>query len=105
MSEPYNEPAFPNIGALADHQYSGMSLRDYFAGKAPSDEIQELQFRHLSPSAMEMLTGMKRPDGSGGVLTAEQQIAKCEFYAAVTAKLRFMHADAMLRARDAGSAK
>jgi len=33
-ANPYNEPAFPNIGASADHQFNGMTLRDYFAAKA-----------------------------------------------------------------------
>ena len=33
-AKPYNEPAFPNIGACSDHQFNGMTLRDYFAAKA-----------------------------------------------------------------------
>jgi hypothetical protein len=32
--KPYNEPAFPNIGAISDHQFNGMTLRDYFAAHA-----------------------------------------------------------------------
>jgi hypothetical protein len=31
---PYNEPAFPIAGGVADHQFCGASLRDYFAAKA-----------------------------------------------------------------------
>lgn len=29
-----NEPAFPIHGAAADHQFTGLTLRDYFAGQA-----------------------------------------------------------------------
>jgi len=32
--KPYDEPAFPIIGARADHQFNGMTMRDYFAAKA-----------------------------------------------------------------------
>lgn len=32
MSKDNNEPAFP-LASAADHQYCGMSLRDYFAAK------------------------------------------------------------------------
>lgn len=33
-AEPYNEPAFPIAGGLHEHQFAGMTLRDYFAAKA-----------------------------------------------------------------------
>ena len=29
-----NEPAFPILGGVHEHQFCGMSLRDYFAGEA-----------------------------------------------------------------------
>jgi hypothetical protein len=29
-----NEPAFPIVGAICDHQFGGMAMRDYFAAKA-----------------------------------------------------------------------
>lgn len=29
-----NEPAFPINGGIAENQYNGMTLRDYFAAKA-----------------------------------------------------------------------
>jgi hypothetical protein len=29
-----DEPAFPIRGAIQDHQFQGMTLRDYFAAKA-----------------------------------------------------------------------
>lgn len=34
MSAPYNEPAFPIAGGVNEHEFVGMTLRDYFAGKA-----------------------------------------------------------------------
>lgn len=34
MSDVQNEPAFP-VESAADHQYCGMTLRDYFAAHAP----------------------------------------------------------------------
>jgi len=33
MSDDKNEPAFP-VDSAAEHQYCGMTLRDYFAAKA-----------------------------------------------------------------------
>lgn len=33
MNKPKNEPAFP-VESCADHEFTGMSLRDYFAAKA-----------------------------------------------------------------------
>ncbi|MFQ6345993.1 hypothetical protein ACQRBV_22810 [Pseudomonas sp. R11F] len=33
MSKPKNEPAFP-VDSVADHEFTGMRLRDYFAAKA-----------------------------------------------------------------------
>lgn len=30
----YSDPAFPIVGACADNQFNGMSLRDYFATRA-----------------------------------------------------------------------
>lgn len=29
----YSDPAFPIVGASADNQFNGMSLRDYFAAQ------------------------------------------------------------------------
>jgi hypothetical protein len=34
MIRQLDEPAFPIIGGISDHQFNGMSLRDYFAAKA-----------------------------------------------------------------------
>ena len=42
MSVTKNEPAFPIIGACADHQYCGMSLRDYFAAKVSAAMVSTI---------------------------------------------------------------
>ena len=34
--EDFNPPAFPVVGSARDNQFNGMSLRDYFAAKAPA---------------------------------------------------------------------
>ena len=54
-------PAFPIPGLHNDADFNGVSLRDYFATNAPSDTVQELNFRHLSRQAQERLTGLKYP--------------------------------------------
>lgn len=35
--EDLNEPAFPIKGGYSEHQFGGMSLRDYFAAKEQSE--------------------------------------------------------------------
>ena len=82
-----------------------MSLRDYFATQAPSDEVQELQFRHLSRIAQEQMTGMKypvKPDyRENDPAMIAWQIAEFDFKCAVNAAIRYKLADAMLRIRAA----
>lgn len=84
---------------------SGMSLRDYFAAKAPTDEVQELSFRHLSRVAQEQLTGLKYPekpkDNESSAKHVSFQIEQFKFKCAVNAAIRFALADAMLKVRGA----
>jgi hypothetical protein len=92
--------AFPWTGAGTE----GMTLRDYFASNAPTDEVQELQFRHLSRLAQEQLTGLKWPIKPANLNDLEMvafQIAEFEFKCAVNAAIRFKLSDAMLKAREA----
>lgn len=35
-----DEPAFPVAGVAQDNQFNGMSLRDYFASRAPAYEAE-----------------------------------------------------------------
>lgn len=89
-------PAFPCSGE------PGMSLRDYFATNAPTDEIQELTFRHLSRLAQECLTGRPYPTNphSTGDGQVAFQMAEFEFKCLVNAAIRYALADAMLQMRD-----
>jgi hypothetical protein len=97
-------PAFPTM--LYEHggESDGMTLRDYFATNAPSDEVQELQFRHLSTLAQEALTGIKypvRPDYKpGNPEEIAWQIAELEFKCAVNAAIRYKLATAMIKERN-----
>ena len=80
-----------------------MTMRDYFATTAPTDEVQELNFRHLSRIAQEALTGMKYPlrpaYKEGDPHLIEFQIAEFEFKCAVNAAIRYKLSDAMLQER------
>lgn len=101
-------PAFPITAEQHPNGISaemGMSLRDYFAATAPTDEVQELQFRHLSRVAQERITGLKYPtrphpyrDNNPDEISF--QIAEFEFKCAVNAAIRFKLADAMLKIRE-----
>lgn len=108
MTTPDNTPAFPLLelnlvhGSIVD-QHFGMTLRDYFAIQAPTNEVQELNYQHMSRLAQERLTGMKypekpeyKPNDSANV---DFQIAELEFKCAVDAAIRFKLADAMMEAR------
>jgi len=94
-------------GETVCHQaYGGMTLRDYFAAKLPSDEIQDMTYRQLSRDAQELLTGMKYPaeppaSRPGDMPPSEHRLAVVRFHAAVNAALRYVAADAMLLARQA----
>ena len=39
---PYNEPAFP-LTSQRDHEFCGLTLRDYFAAKAMQGELAAMQ--------------------------------------------------------------
>jgi len=100
---PDKERAFPvdSSGFLPDR---GMTLRDYFAANLPSDEIQDVTYRNLSRDAQELLVGMKHPvepppAHPGNMPPADYRIAVVRFQCAVNAALRYMAADAMLKAR------
>ena len=88
-----------------DTRLQGMSLRDYFATQAPSDEVKELQFRHLSRAAQEQMTGMKYPEKptyrENDPAQIAWQLAEFDFKCAVNAAIRYKLADAMLRVRAA----
>jgi hypothetical protein len=66
----------------------GMTLRDYFATHTVIDP-------ELSVKAAETLLGRKMPD------YAVDPVASIQFWAEVGARLRYIHADAMIAARGA----
>jgi hypothetical protein len=80
-----------------------MTLRDYFATNAPSDEVQELNFMHLSRIAQEQITGMTYPEKPtykpNDFAQIDFQLLEFEFKCAVHAAIRYKLADAMLEAR------
>jgi hypothetical protein len=99
-------PAFPvTSDNYANPNSEGMTLRDYFAVNAPTDEVQELQFRHLSQKAQEKLTGLEYPQKpaykENDLKVIDFQIAEFEFKCAVNAAIRLKLADAMMKARTA----
>jgi len=66
---PYNEPAFP-IGSLADHQFCGASLRDYFMAHAPAEPQPWFEpvmptERPAAPKRPAELTGAERKELEG----------------------------------------
>lgn len=97
-------PAFPLIAENPESVLAiGLTLRDYFATQAPTDEVQELSFRNLSRIAQEQLTGMTYPQKPDYRQHAPEviawQIAEFEFKCAVNAAIRYKLADAMLKVR------
>lgn len=87
MQEPVdNEPAFPICGAAADHQFTGLTLRDYFAAKAMAAEMITT-FSDATPEAAEAFAEAATAAGRS-----------CEAHLAHNA---YLIADAMLKARSA----
>lgn len=54
MSKDNNEPAFP-LTSAAEHQYCGMSLRDYFAAKSINGMLSALDAAGLNYSSPVMM--------------------------------------------------
>lgn len=83
-------PAFPchtnpRPGTLSDAP-QGMTLRDYFAAHAPIDQ-------EISLAYAQKIVGRDCPDYAGAT------IANAMFWAEFRARMRYIEADAMLRAR------
>jgi hypothetical protein len=88
MSKDTSVPAFPSHGSMGEVSQEGMTLRDYFAAKATDADIEDaMLYMQRVDRILESHNGQKQiikglPDNA-------RQIA------------RYMHADAMLRAREA----
>lgn len=94
-------PAFPaqDWQAKGNH-HPGMSLRDWFAGQetlADFDNPDATMPRGMA----EALAGRPRPDHGAGN-TRDQWLAMLQWDADWRARLKFIRADAMLRAREGG---
>ncbi|MEY2875855.1 MAG: hypothetical protein RLZZ373_3226 [Pseudomonadota bacterium] len=85
-------PAFPNECADTAHGRAGMSLRDYFATHCDIGDMEQ-----LSLSAGVTLLGPEHPP-------ATEMMGKLRWWADYRAALRYMEADAMLKAREKGGA-
>ena len=87
-----SEPAYPllelhQVTGQVCAQHFGLTMRDYFAASVQvSDDLDR--------SFLEALTGRARPDWR------YDPIGVLQFDAEVRAKLRYIEADAMLKARE-----
>jgi hypothetical protein len=84
MNEKDGGPAYPSEYSLRTNQ--GMTLRDWFAGKAPAQEIESMIPVTVGECAK--FIGMDAADYIGG-----------EYWQEVLAKARYQWADAMLAER------
>ncbi len=82
-------PAFPSHGSMGEVAHEGMTLRDYFAAKAPK-EVFDVSLAHAK-----QLVGRECP------IYIEDPKGFAEFWADCRAVLRYIEADAMLKAREA----
>lgn len=98
-------PAFPAPDGYRDNDglpswRPGMSLLDWFAQTVPADEISGITYKSLSQAAQERLIRVPMPRDPGpGPDLAQYQIDLAEWHCTVNARLRFMHAQAMLAER------
>ena len=96
-------PSYTRSGLPNGHDM-GMTLRDYFASTMDRDEYGELSFRHLSNDAREILVGEKKPkpvnEGKDRSERVQLQIQHVSWELKVRAAIRFIWADAMLKARE-----
>lgn len=81
-------PAFPIIGTHERVLEVGMTLRDYFAAHASEEEIQAMANR------IPTVECVKTRPGGGGEIVCEKPVNWRQI-------ARYMHADAMLAARNA----
>ena len=82
-------PAFPRNYLAGGH--NGMTLRDYFAAKADIGNVDE-----ITPQTGEALLGTKCP-------LWQDDVRGClEWWALARSTMRYIEADAMLKARKTG---
>lgn len=103
-------PAFPQPNHIVEHdthgrvearqwmQDSGMSLRDWFAGRETLAEWDRSSDAVMPNRFAEILAGERKPEKTWD----EDPIARFRFEAKWRAALRYIRADAMLAAREKG---
>jgi len=87
MSDKTGGSAFPNINSAVMNE-SGMTLRDYMAGQATFD-VDE-----LSENQAQAIVGYDNR------LSKSDLVKRIKWWAEVEAKIRYIKADAMLKARE-----
>ena len=91
MADPINDggPAFPHMMVTGHRDYAGgMSQRDWFATHYPTTELSE--------SWAAVVMGEAPPKWETG-----NEMNCMRWWLEADARVRFMHADAMLKAREA----
>lgn len=108
MSTQINDggPAFPQQSyhrpnGEFEWPQDGMSLRDYFASNEKLTEWDGTDSM-LPTAATEALAGRPMPAGGWGAKTPEQWLEMHMWEADWRARLKYIRADAMLRARNGG---
>jgi len=76
-----------------------MSLRDWFAGQESLTDWDDVEVVMSTPMA-EALAGRKQPGHGWSCATPEEYLAMLQFEADWRAALRYIRADAMLKARE-----
>lgn len=103
MSTYYNDvPAFPIHGALADYQYPGMTLRDYFAARCDQPGMTEV----VTHAGLILSGGMVwSPDDPMTPIARSfdewwiDKVSQADRFR-LYAEVRYAMADAMLKARE-----
>lgn len=83
-----NEPAFPILGACAEHQFCGMTLRDYFAAHAPDkipdwfkgEYAADMPIEPVVPSSWSAAQSAEFSDLKEGMLLAAVSPEVADFY-------------------------
>lgn len=89
-------PAFPHDGQA--NYTGGMSLRDWFAGQESLAEWDSGD-AVIRPQMAEALAGRKQPEHGWACATPGEFLAMLRFEADWRAALKYLRADAMLKAK------
>ena len=95
-------PSWNQNGDMVEGGFDGMSLRDWFAGH---ENIAELDDQNAIPSESMCvaLAGRDKPNHGWSCKSPEQWVAMLQWDSDWRAALKYIRADAMLKARDSRS--